>query len=143
MKFCLRLGNFKKTLIIPFLLGLSQILINIFTSIRSEDNLNQILETYAIAFSEISILIIPHIKYFSIESEKSEMKYECTKKNIFDYFLLCFIYTFDIILIYGISFFDNSNDSNTSIIMMATASLSSKEGIQIIFITLITILLLK
>ncbi len=81
MKFCLRLGNFKKTLIIP--LGLSQILINIFTSIRSEDNLKQILETYAIAFSEISILIIPHIKYFSIESEKSEMKYECTKKKYF------------------------------------------------------------
>ena len=82
-------------------------------------------------------VIIPHIKCFSIESEKTEMKYECTKKNIFDYFLLSFIYTFDIILIFCISVFDNDNDSNTSIKMMAKASLSSKVGIQIIFITLI------
>ena len=78
MKFCLRLGNFKSTLLIPFLLGLTQIIINIFNDIYPEDAKNQILESYSVALGEIGTIIIPHIKFFSIESEKTKMTCECT-----------------------------------------------------------------
>ena len=143
MKFFIRLGNFKKTIIIPFLLGLTQITINIFNEYYPEEAKNQILESYAIALGEIGTIIIPHIKYFSIETEKTKLQCECTKKNFCDYFLLYFLYFLEAILYLSTSLLDEGKDSKTSILMMISESLCIKGAMEIICITIIAYLLLK
>jgi hypothetical protein len=71
------------------------------------------------------------------------MKCECTKKNFFDYFILLFLFTLDSMLIFSSSLLNENKDSSTSILMMLSENLSSKEGIEIIFLTLVSFLLLK
>ena len=142
-KFFLRIGNLNKSLIIPFLLAISTIITNVFNQYYPEEVKNQMMDSYSIALGEMTILVIPRIKYFSLSDENYKETKACTKKNCCHYFLLLFLYTLDSMLIFGCSMLNENYDSSKSILMMISENLSTREGLEIVFITVTAMILLK
>ena len=145
MKKCfIRFGELNKRLLLPLLLALSYIILIVIDDlfIKKTNNLNNnILELCSIGIGKIAIIIIPYIKCFSISKEKNKRKCECNKKNLLYYFIL-------FILDLGtnsVLFFGNNNnfDDYQSIFRIRIKILSTSEGLEIIYVTIIALFLLK
>ena len=144
-KFCIRKGIFNKKLLFPFFLAVVQLangLINIYyTQIK-----NRLMDLFSNSIGQMLIIIIPHIKYFSV-SNKEKTKCECSKSCILHYFILCLFFTIDncVTLSYSmISTVIDQNDQESKVIPnLILDSLITKDGLEIILISLICMCLLK
>ena len=134
-------GDISKKLILPFLLALSQILYNIHTSKFPEKEANQILETYSSSLSSLMILIVPYL----LKVNNAKNKTNSIKRNkVLNYFLLFLSYVANIGFIYGASLFNEDFDEGKENAKNpSTVGEFLMQGIEMIFITLISIFLLK
>lgn len=150
-EFCIRKSTFNKIHSFAFLLALTQLLINIVNIIYPKDTKNQILESYSKSLGEAFFIFIPYIKLFPLSDEKEKLdqkeksKCECSKNNILIYFILLFTYAVYVIFIFVCSFIsgDEINNKGKSIFELITKYLSTKEGIEIISLTITIRFLLK
>ena len=145
-------GIITTKMIIPFSLAFSQIIVDIVDYLYSnaseycdEENeckkeSNAIMNSYPIALGAIIVIIIPHIKKFSIKYEQNKTEENLSKKQMFcKYFLLIIIY----ILLMSSIIFSSSSDSKEEVISPHLYGLCMKEGFEIIFLTIITYFALK
>ena len=142
-KFCIKLGTFNKILSIPFLLALTQIILIIFELYFPGERKNVIMDPYSEGLGQIAIIIIPYIKCFSISNQKEKTKCQFTKKNCLHYFLLhffCVVNALVLVLFYSLG---EKKDKENSLIFVISYYLSSKVGIKIILIAILSKLLLK
>ena len=136
--FFIKLGEFKKALLLPFLLAFTQIITIVLDDIIHEEIKNHILESTSVGIGELLIIIIPHIKFFSISNKKEKTKCKCSKKNCLHYAIVLILYA----IATNFTFFNN--ESNTySLFLIKTENLSTLQGLEIITITVISIFLLK
>ena len=137
-KSIIKIGEFKKILLLPFLLALTQIITIVFDDIIHEKVKNHALESTSVGLGQILIIIIPHITLFSISNKKERTKCECSKKNCIHYTIVLILYAIAI----NFTYFNNDNNSY-SIFWNKTENLSTLQGLEIITITVISIFLLK
>ena len=136
--FFIKLGEFKKALLLPFLLAFTQIITIVLDDIIHEEVKNHILESTSVGIGELLIIIIPHIKFFSISNKKEKTKCKCSKKNCLHYAIVLILYAI------ATNFTYFNNESNTySLFWIKTENLSTLQGLEIITITVISIFLLK
>ena len=135
------LGDINKKLLLPFLLAISQIFYNVHNSKFPEKEPNQILETYSLSISKFFILIVPHIFKLDSTVEKS---FFLRRKKVLNYFLLFFIYVLNIGLIAGAALFNKEFDAGKQDAKNpSTVGEFLKQGIEMVFLALISIFLLK
>ena len=136
-------STFKKLHLISFFLAFTQIIINVINKYYPEDRKNMILELYSKSLGEILVIIIPHIKYFSISNKIKLIKADIPKRIIaLHYFILLFIYTIYISLTL-ICYKIYNYGKDKSLLILLSENLSMKEGIEIIFITITFIILIR
>ena len=136
--FFIKLGEFKKILLLPFLLALTQILLLVLDDIIHEKVKNHVLESTSMGLGKLAIIIIPHIKFFSISKKEEEKKCECSKKNVLHYIILLVLYTITFNITYIVY-----EKNNYSIFWIKTENIATQQGIEILMITVISIFLLK
>jgi len=139
----IKFGFYNKKLFLPFGVALLQITINVMNNFIKEKTKNQILEMLGFAFSEMAIALIP---FFNIYSFKTSTKvYQRTKKTIIiDFLILVIIFTLFVILnIYKSKLASEYYLENKSFQNPHNSELSSFESLELIFITISCILLLK
>ena len=135
------LGDINKKLLLPFLLAISQIFYNVHNSKFPEKEPNQILETYSLSISKFFILIVPRIFKLDATVEKS---FFLRRKKVLNYFLLFFIYVLNIGFIAGAALFNKEFDAGKQDAKNpSTVGEFLKQGIEMIFLALISIFLLK
>ena len=135
------LGDINKKLLLPFLLAISQIFYNVHNSKFPEKEPNQILETYSLSISKFFILIVPCIFKLDSTVEKS---FFLRRKKVLNYFLLFFIYVLNIGLIAGAALFNKEFDAGKQDAKNpSTVGEFLKQGIEMVFLALISIFLLK
>ena len=135
------LGDINKKLLLPFLLAISQIFYNVHNSKFPEKEPNQILETYSLSISKFFILIVPRIFKLDSTVEKS---FFLRRKKVLNYFLLFFIYLLNIGLIAGAALFNKEFDAGKQDAKNpSTVGEFLKQGIEMVFLALISIFLLK
>ena len=142
-KFIIRTGTFNIKLLIPFLLALAQVIIFIIDLYYPEEKSSFTMNSYSTGLGQIAIIILPYIKCFSISSQKKEKRCKCSKKNCLHYFILFFLSSIDIVTTNLCTMkIENINDKTLSIIPISDF-FSTKDGIEIILITIFNILLIK
>ena len=135
------LGDINKKLSLPFLVALSQILINIHSAKFPEAESNQILETFSSSIGKFLIIIVPYIFKASTNENKEKM---IQKKKCLHYFLLCLIYIINIGLMLASSLFNTEFDEGKENVKNPHASGDFfKQGLELICIALISIFLLQ
>ena len=135
------LGDINKKLLLPFLLAISQIFYNVHNSKFPEIEPNQILETYSLSISKFFILIVPRIFKLDSTVEKS---FFLRRKKVLNYFLLFFIYVLNIGFIAGAALFNKEFDAGKQDAKNpSTVGEFLKQGIEMVFLALISIFLLK
>ena len=142
-KFCIKLGELNKQLIIPFLLAVVQIIYSTFDALYPEKGKNPLLELYSISLSNMAVVFIPKIKFFSPSNIETKEKCKCNKKNFIDYLIFIGIFSTDRIISLINIMIDNYTDAHKSVYFLLSGILTTKDGIQIIFITIVCMLLLK
>ena len=146
-KFFIRLGEFNKAMLLPFLLALAQLIRIILDDVLKEGKKNYILESSILGLGQVAVIIIPHIKFFSLSNKKEKNKCECSYKIILRYAILHFLYGIETNVMYVcyISQMRRSdgNYKTKSMFRMKSEGLATKEGLEMVFITIIAIFLLK
>ncbi len=143
VKFCIKLGELNKKLIVPFLLAVVQIIYSTFDALYPEKGKNPLLELYSISLSNMAVVFIPKIKFFSPSNIETKEKCKCNKKNFIDYLIFIGIFSTDRIISLINIMIDNYTDAHKSVYFLLSGILTTKDGIQIIFITIVCMLLLK
>jgi hypothetical protein len=143
-KFFIRLGEFNKAMLLPFLLALAQLIRIILDDILKENKKNYILESSILGLGQVAIIIIPHIKFFSLSNKKEKTKCECSYKIILRYAILLFLFGIETNVMY-VCYISRSdgNYKSKSMFRMKSEGLATKEGLEMVFITIISIFLLK
>ena len=142
----IRKSTFGKWHIATFFLALTQIIINVFDKFYFIHRKNYILESYSKALGEIAIILVPQVEYSYYFNKKEKAKAKCsiTKKICLDHFILLFLYTLYNTLIIGCFLInDNNNSEEKTVLNLIAENLSTKEGIEIIFLTIVMKLLIK
>lgn len=134
-------GDINKKLLLPFLLAISQIIYNVHSDKFPEEMKNQTLETYTVCIGKFMIRLIPLFYRVSINEDKEKV---LKRNKCLHYFLLCFFYALNILLIFTSSLLDTGHDSKEENIKNPHASGDFlKQGIEMIFLAIISTLLLK
>ena len=146
-KFFIRLGEFNKAMLLPFLLALAQLIRIILDDILKENKKNYILESSILGLGQVAIIIIPHIKFFSLSNKKEKTKCECSYKIILRYVILLFLFGIETNVMYVCYITQmrrsDQNYKRKSMFRMKSEGLATKEGLEMVFITIISIFLLK
>ena len=141
-KCCIRLGEFKKILSFPLSLVLLKIIIFAIEIYYPEEIKNHILESTSIGLSNIAIIIIPHIKFFSIRNDKKKTNCECSKKICLHYFILFILFVLKSYFIYF--HYLNKIFNNYSIFYFKLLNAGELlQSIELIFITIMAKFMLK
>ena len=74
------IGELNKKLIIPFLLAVVQIIHSTFEALYPEKGKNSVLEFYIISLSNMAVVFIPKIKFFSPSNIKEKKNCKFNKK---------------------------------------------------------------
>ena len=144
MKKCIQFGFFNKKLLLPFGVVFIQILINIMNRILKEKSKNNFLEMIDVAFSEIIMVFIPLLNISALKTNMNNAKYYGKKKTILHYFILFLIFGIYVILNMFVAIQSNIYmDKNKSYSNPHNSGLSSFESLEMIFICLVSIILLK
>jgi len=145
-KFIIRFGEFKKALLLPFLLALTQIIIFVLDIVIYERVKSHLLESTAIGLGEFAVIIIPYLKCFSISNKNERTKCSCSKKICLNYIILLILYAIQTNAIY-FSYLFNINKYNnvisSSIFRSKIEKISTQQGLEIIIITIMSIFMLK
>jgi len=142
----IRKSTFGKWHLIAFFLALIQIIINVFDKFFFIHRKNYILETYSKALGEIAIILVPQKKQSNYLLKENKTKAKCiiTKKICLHYFILLLLYSIYNSLIIGCFLINNENNFEEKTVLNSfKENLSTKEGIEIIFFTLVMKFLLK
>jgi len=140
-KFIIRFGEFKKALLLPFLLALTQIIIFVLDIFIPEKVKCYLLESTAIGLGEFAVIIIPYLKCFSISNKNEQTKCSCSKKICLNYIILLILYALQTNAIY---FSDLTHNFNLkSIFMYKIERISTQQDLEIIIITIMSIFVLK
>ena len=91
-KIIISFGEFKKALLLPFLLALTQIIIFVLDIIIDEQPKCHFLESTAIGLGEFAVIIIPYLKCFSTSNKNEKTKCSCSKKICLNYILFCLFF---------------------------------------------------
>ena len=150
-KFFIRLGEFNKAMLLPFLLALAQLIRIILDDVLKEGKKNYILESSILGLGQVAVIIIPHIKFFSLSNKKEKNKCECSYKIILRYAILLFLYGIETNVMYVCYISQmisqmrrkDGNYKSKSMFRMKSEGLATKEGLEMVFITIIAIFLLK
>ena len=140
----IKFGFYNRKLLLPFGVVLFQILINIMNIALPEKQKNQILEIYGISLSELALGLIPlfNIHSFNLNSTNSEKN----KKNIKIWHFLILASNFSIFVILNIIKSKENisyNQRHKSYQNIHNSGLSSFESLELIFISIVSLLLLK
>ena len=149
MKKIIELGNINKKILLPFGVAFVQILINIMNYIVNEKSKNQVFEMFALSFAEISLIFVPllNLSRFKTITNYIYIQRHSRLKSILHYIILGFIFSSYLILnifvsiqsgIYAIKIHNSKSLQNPH-----NSGLSSIEGLELVFICLICIKLLK
>ena len=140
----IRKDSFRKWHTTAFLLALVQIIINTFDKFYFIHRKNYILQTYTKALGEIAVILIPQRKYSNFLKIQRNRKYSIFKRPCFHIFILLFFYTIYNSLLIGIYLInDDSNSEEKTVLNSVTENLSTKEGIEIIIITIVVKFIIK
>ena len=150
-KFFIRLGEFNKAMLLPFLLALAQLIRIILDDVLKEGKKNYILESSILGLGQVAVIIIPHIEFFSLSNKKEKNKCECSYKIILRYAILLFLYGIETNVMYVCYISQmisqmrrkDGNYKSKSMFRMKSEGLATKEGLEMVFITIIAIFLLK
>ena len=138
----IKLGEFKKALLLPLSLAFTQIILLVLDNIIHEKVKNHILESTSLGIGELLIIIIPHIKFFSISNKKEKTKCKCSKKIFLHYFILLILFALKANIIFVLNI-KNLHFNNHSISMIKTENISFKQTLEIIIINILSKFLLK
>ena len=136
-KFIFILGSVDKKLIWPFIYALNHILTYLINDKYFKEKQHKSVSSVGSALGEILIILIPYISRFKDKNQKNEKKEKiCSKKNI-KYFSLLIL--FDCVfhgVVYLYSLYSH-------ILNMHNTTFCTREAMEIIVITLVTLLILK
>ena len=141
----IQLGFFNKKILLPFGVAFAQILINVMNFTLHETSKNQILEMIGASLGEIALVLIPLFNISAFKTIKISTDEKNTRcKTILYYSILSLIYACYL----GLSIFTGIQSSiydqnNKSLQNPHNSGLSSLEGLELVFICLISIKLLK
>ena len=139
----IQFGFFNKKLLLPFSIAFFQILINIMNGIIPENPKNPILEMIGTGLGEIAIIIIP-LYNKSLFKTNSNNRINTSCKTFLHYLLLFLIFSTFLGLNIYITIINNSDyQINKSYTNTHNSGLSSFESLELIFICLSSIILLK
>ena len=136
MKFIFSLGSINKRLSLPFLLTLTEVIINVYEYLYTlhEIKTNQIMFSVGIGLGTMSSIFIPCIvKYKKAKDEKI-----CSKKNM-KYMSILIVINLVYYAIFSVSSLSSGNDINDPHVQ----SMFSREALEIIIVTIITFIFLK
>ena len=144
------LGPLNKMLLIPFFLAFNQILDNIFVAFYPGKS-SQILELYSMAIGYMLNIIIPHIKFFSIQTDKlttttiTKDKKTClSQRCFFHYSILMVLNTIHIILLFfPVLLLNNTSETGIANTLPFVSGAFTTESLDIILISLFSFFLLK
>ena len=87
-------GQLNKKFLLPFLLALAQMILIIVNKYYPEEKKNLVFQQYEVSLGEMSIIFLPYI--LKISSKEIPKEKEIKKKKCLHYFILCFLFFFDI-----------------------------------------------
>ena len=145
MKKFIQFGFFNKKLLLPFGVAFVQILINIMNIIFNEKSKNTLLEMIDTSVGEMIIIFVPlfHISVF--KTNTNPFRYRSKKLKAFcHYFILFLIFSVYVVLTIFVAIQSSIYiQNNKSYSNPHNSGLSSFESLEMIFICLVSILLLK
>ena len=139
----IKFGFYNKKLFLPFGVAFLQIIINIMNIVVKEKTKNQILEMLGLSLSEMAIALIPLFNIYSFKTSTHDL--QRSKKTIIkDFLILMIIFT----LYVGLTIYKSNLSSRyylekKSLSNPHNSGLSSFESLELIFITISCVLLLK
>ena len=137
-------GFYNKKILLPFGVALVQIIINIMNATFPEKQKNQVLEMFSVAFSEIAVAAIPLFRISAFKSDREHIRKNTRILSALHYFVLFVIFGTFLVLNIVISLLTiEYTKNNKSFQNPHNSGLSSFEGIELIFICLVSIKLLK
>ena len=137
-------GFYNKKILLPFGVALVQIIINIMNATFPENQKNQVLEMFSVAFSEIAVAAIPLFRISAFKSDKEHIRKNTKILRALHYFVLFLIFGTFLVLNIVLSLLTvEYTKNNKSFQNPHNSGLSSFEGIELIFICLVSIKLLK
>ena len=136
----IQLGFFNKKLLLPFGVALLQIIINVMNIIIPEQPKNSILEMFFSGISEVSSALIPCFTKNSFKDKKRLVIYKL-KQKIAHHTILFFIFVAYVIL--NIIMNIQTSMQNKSMQNPHNSGISLLESLELIFICIVSILLLK
>ena len=89
-------GQLNKKFLLPFLLALAQMILIIVNKYYPEEKKNLVFQQYEISLGEMSIIFLPYI--LKISSKEIPKEKEIKKKKCLHYFILCFLFFFDMLV---------------------------------------------
>ena len=81
-------GFYNKKILLPFGVALVQIIINIMNATFPENQKNQVLEMFSVAFSEIAVAAIPLFRISAFKSDKEHIRKNTKILSALHYFVL-------------------------------------------------------
>ena len=140
----IQFGFFNKKLLLPFGIALFQILINIMNIVIPENSKNQMLEMIGMGLSEVSIVLIPLFNKYLFKTILNESRMNSYSKSLLHFTILFLIFTIFLILNFYVNNLANTNnEKNKSFQKPHNSGLSTFEGLELIFICLVSFILLK
>ena len=137
-------GFYNKKILLPFGVALVQIIINIMNATFTEKQKNQVLEMFSVAFSEIAVAAIPLFRISAFKSDREHIRKNTRIFSALHYFVLFLIFGTFLVLNIVLSLLTvEYTKNNKSFQNPHNSGLSSFEGIELIFICLVSIKLLK
>ena len=139
----IKFGFYNKKLFLPFGVAFLQIILNIMNIVVKEKTKNQILEMLGVSLSEMAIALIPLFNIYSFKPSTHDL--QRSKKTIIkDFLILMIIFT----LYVGLTIYKSNLSSRyylekKSLSNPHNSGLSSFESLELIFITISCVLLLK
>ena len=135
---------YNRKLLLPFGIALFQILINILNVVVKESMKNQFLEMMSQALSEMAIALIPLLNIYSFKSGAIVFFQRKKRKTPLHFFILCVIFTVYI----GLTILKSIDSAkyiknNQALNNPHNGELSSFESLELIFICIVSVLLLK
>ena len=147
IKNLVQFGFYSKKLLLPFGVAFFQILINIMNLIFNESQKNNILESIDNAFSELIIPIIPLINIFSFQIKDNVAPQRSRLKNFLHFFILSVVFgsyvAINIIKNVQLGKYMQEQIQKKTLLNPHNSGLSSFESLELIFICVVSVILLK
>ena len=143
-----RLGFCNKKLILPFGVAFFQISINIMNLLFDEPKRNNFLESIDSALGQMAIALIPMFNICTFHSRIKKVPKRSKIRNFLHFFILYFIFGNFLALniiktLQSVKYMQQQYIQNKTVLNHQNTDLSSLESLELIFIYLVSILLLK